>query len=54
MQNKYLPPITMRAPIYGEEAIEVMPEGMDGYRIETIYGYYDEPLNYTVSNGVNR
>ena len=53
MQNKYFPPITMRAPLYGKDAIEVMPEGMDGYRIETIYGYYDEPLIYTVSNGVD-
>jgi len=53
MQNKYVPPITMRAPIYGKDAIEVMPEGMEGYRIETIYGYYDEPLIYTISNGID-
>lgn len=49
--NAYYPPFALRAPYYGEDTIEDMPDGMSGFRMVTVYGYYDMPLMYTIENG---
>lgn len=51
VSNQYHPPVALRAPFFSESHAETMPEGMEGYHIVTVYGYYDVPIMYTIENG---
>lgn len=49
IRNQHHCPIALRAPFYSD--YETMPEGMDNFKIFTVYCYYDMPLMYTIENG---
>lgn len=50
VENQYYPPFALRSPYYDDMNGEIMPDGMTGFRIVTVYDYYDMPLMYTLEN----